>query len=245
MPESTRRLKTILSVIGPFRCARLQEFVITQRHHRPGAGEGNQGVTRNRRSGAQANPAWRPQDPPDGPGHPVTNADIRETPPASAAAPTRLRAPSGRCGPAARPRAVWRARCATLWRRRDEACRGDSVPGLWHGPATGDWLSGRAPRSHRGGHWFDPSIAHDVRPGQRLHEQLSSYSADGSCRRIGSNLGDRALHLVACVTQEGRHVTGLVLIHEVAADVDADHGHLLTGRSLIGLRGAEGSAVRG
>jgi hypothetical protein len=28
---------------------------------------------------------------------------------------------------------------------------------------AGDWLSGRAPRSHRGGHWFDPSIAH---PGQ-------------------------------------------------------------------------------
>ena len=27
----------------------------------------------------------------------------------------------------------------------------------------GDWLSGRAPRSHRGGHWFDPSIAHQVR----------------------------------------------------------------------------------
>src|SRR5258707_9659706 len=25
---------------------------------------------------------------------------------------------------------------------------------------AGDWLSGRAPRSHRGGHWFDPSIAH-------------------------------------------------------------------------------------
>jgi hypothetical protein len=25
----------------------------------------------------------------------------------------------------------------------------------------GDWLSGRAPRSHRGGHWFDPSIAHE------------------------------------------------------------------------------------
>ena len=29
--------------------------------------------------------------------------------------------------------------------------------------ATGDWLSGRAPRSHRGGHWFDPSIAHQVK----------------------------------------------------------------------------------
>ena len=28
------------------------------------------------------------------------------------------------------------------------------------GQGTGDWLSGRAPRSHRGGHWFDPSIAH-------------------------------------------------------------------------------------
>jgi len=36
-------------------------------------------------------------------------------------------------------------------------------PGGWHGPAAGDWLSGRAPRSHRGGHWFDPSIAHQVR----------------------------------------------------------------------------------
>jgi hypothetical protein len=28
---------------------------------------------------------------------------------------------------------------------------------------AGDWLSGRAPRSHRGGHWFDPSIAHQGR----------------------------------------------------------------------------------
>jgi hypothetical protein len=42
--------------------------------------------------------------------------------------------------------------------RRD--CRGPSGPGSSQGPATGDWLSGRAPRSHRGGHWFDPSIAH-------------------------------------------------------------------------------------
>jgi hypothetical protein len=32
--------------------------------------------------------------------------------------------------------------------------------------AEGDWLSGRAPRSHRGGHWFDPSIAHpQLHPG--------------------------------------------------------------------------------
>src|SRR6266705_1054677 len=35
--------------------------------------------------------------------------------------------------------------------------------GTVHRPAIpGDWLSGRAPRSHRGGHWFDPSIAHQV-----------------------------------------------------------------------------------
>ena len=36
----------------------------------------------------------------------------------------------------------------------------------------------------------------DIRPGQRLHEQLSSYSADGSCRRIGRNLGGCFLCLV-------------------------------------------------
>lgn len=54
--------------------------------------------------------------------------------------------------------------------------------------AAGDWLSGRAPRSHRGGHWFDPSIAH---PGQRpvpilgtgrsaVHTTLK-YSNGASC----------------------------------------------------------------
>src|SRR5487761_1256979 len=49
-----------------------------------------------------------------------------------------------------RRRAPERAGCATLW------SAGDALTG----PRTGDWLSGRAPRSHRGGHWFDPSIAH-------------------------------------------------------------------------------------
>jgi hypothetical protein len=38
--------------------------------------------------------------------------------------------------------------------------------------------------------------------------------------------------LIARVTQEGPHMTGLVLIHEIAGDVDADHGYLLPGRSL-------------
>ena len=32
-----------------------------------------------------------------------------------------------------------------------------------------------------------------ARPGQKLTGQLSSYAADGSCRRIGRNLGDRVL----------------------------------------------------
>src|SRR5579863_1828258 len=32
-----------------------------------------------------------------------------------------------------------------------------------------------------------------ARPGQKLTGQLSSYAADGSCSRIGRNLGDRVL----------------------------------------------------
>ncbi len=42
-----------------------------------------------------------------------------------------------------------------------------SVVGVFFSAGTrraGDWLSGRAPRSHRGGHWFEPSIAHRVLP---------------------------------------------------------------------------------
>jgi hypothetical protein len=45
----------------------------------------------------------------------------------------------------------------------------------------------------------------------------------------GTGLDER---LVACVTKEGPHMTGLVLIHEVAGNVDADHRYLLPGRSL-------------
>src|SRR5262249_33296020 len=54
--------------------------------------------------------------------------------------------------------------CATLWERQDEGSNGGRCPGRCPAPATGEWLSGRAPRSHRGGPWFDPSIAH---PAQR------------------------------------------------------------------------------
>jgi hypothetical protein len=59
--------------------------------------------------------------------------------------------------------------------------------------AAGDWLSGRAPRSHRGGHWFDPSIAHSVRPAQRLLVQVSSYFEGETFGISGRNLGDHLL----------------------------------------------------
>ena len=51
-----------------------------------------------------------------------------------------------------------RAAIATGGVRRALVCVSPQRPGTARG--AGDWLSGRAPRSHRGGHWFDPSIAH-------------------------------------------------------------------------------------
>ncbi len=46
-----------------------------------------------------------------------------------------------------------------------------SVVAAGLGPVIpGDWLSGRAPRSHRGGHWFDPSIAHQLTGRFRFQE---------------------------------------------------------------------------
>ena len=83
-----------------------------------------------------------------------------------------------RAGVAARPA------CATLGgARADRSCP----------PAAGDWLSGRAPRSHRGGHWFDPSIAHSIRPAQRLLVQVSSYFEGETFGISGRNLGDHLL----------------------------------------------------
>ena len=55
--------------------------------------------------------------------------------------------------------APWPRGYASLcWPASDPAVRSRAVWGR-----QGDWLSGRAPRSHRGGHWFDPSIAHQPR----------------------------------------------------------------------------------
>jgi hypothetical protein len=76
-------------------------------------------------------------------------ADLLGGKPASSGGPRLW--PGGRAPRRARLLAT--RRCASLeslLRRPDDAA------------VTGDWLSGRAPRSHRGGHWFDPSIAHQA-----------------------------------------------------------------------------------
>ena len=44
------------------------------------------------------------------------------------------------------------------------AARWDTVP-----PSSGDWRSGSALRSHRRGHWFEPSIAHQDHREPRYH----------------------------------------------------------------------------
>ena len=68
--------------------------------------------------------------------------------------------PRGSPGPASRGRVP----CITKMRypmgAPERGCCGGRAPADSAEPAAGDWLSGRAPRSHRGGHWFDPSIAH-------------------------------------------------------------------------------------
>src|SRR5215469_15388428 len=53
------------------------------------------------------------------------------------------------------------------------------------GAGAGDWLSGRAPRSHRGGHWFDPSIAH---PGRIAPERPAPHDYHPE---LGDRLTDR------------------------------------------------------
>src|SRR6185437_4659508 len=52
--------------------------------------------------------------------------------------------------------------------------------------AAGDWLSGRALRSHRRGHWFDPSIAH-------------------AAQRPVPNAGTGLFHLPTAVNGSNRH----------------------------------------
>jgi hypothetical protein len=60
---------------------------------------------------------------------------------------------------------------------------GEGVP---PSKAKGDWLSGRAPRSHRGGHWFDPSIAHQVRSHLSAHQDHDRGLSGGLRFRVDS-----------------------------------------------------------
>src|SRR6516164_2894306 len=78
------------------------------------------------------------------------------------------------------------------------------------GPATGDWLSGRAPRSHRGGHWFDPSIAH---PAQRpvAIMQLAVF-----------DLGDQVEELSRAPAQDQGRAAVVLPACDVGTAVDAD-----------------------
>ena len=79
--------------------------------------------------------------------------------------------------------------------------RGGLVPAA----GAGDWLSGRAPRSHRGGHWFDPSIAHSCKSRSEAPRTALILRKDGSFCRIGRNLGDRVPRLVP---ERGKQMPG-------------------------------------
>ena len=82
----------------------------------------------------------------------------------------------------------WTRTCASLPLRAAEAIgRSGYAPirvelaGL-----KGDWLSGRAPRSHRGGHWFEPSIAH-----RRFRRSAAAAGLRSGRRRPRSSAGRR------------------------------------------------------
>jgi hypothetical protein len=92
----------------------------------------------------------------------------------------------GRTGP--RRRASCRGRAgaaARSWRRARHAlvCFSPLSTGI-RCAGAGDWLSGRAPRSHRGGHWFDPSIAH-----QKQQVRGSGNKIENEARSFGGHLG--------------------------------------------------------
>ena len=64
-------------------------------------------------------------------------------------------------------------------------CESPQAPGIRRaGP--GDWLSGRAPRSHRGGHWFDPSIAHPGTSRSVTRSDPRCLAFFGSCPVLGA-----------------------------------------------------------
>src|SRR5215470_16342610 len=56
-------------------------------------------------------------------------------------------------------------------------------------PMTGIDL--RATRSHRGGHWFDPSIAHICKASSEAYQTDLILLEGWGLRRFGRNLGDQ------------------------------------------------------
>ncbi len=66
-----------------------------------------------------------------------------------------------------------------------------NVEGRWRcatvGVRTGDWRSGSALRSHRRGHWFEPSIAHPIRPQSAVAHVVARL-----CRRTEEVTGSSA-----------------------------------------------------
>jgi hypothetical protein len=113
-----------------------------------------------------------------------------------------------RCGRIARS---WPSRrrhaprgCASLcWPASVPATRSRAVWGR-----QGDWRSGSAPRSHRGGRWFEPSIAHQLRSWRKGRSeafpdrpirpvdgvfpplgQVSAHCGSRPCRRRPSSTG--------------------------------------------------------
>ncbi len=70
------------------------------------------------------------------------------------------RTPAGAPGP--------RGYASLCWPASDPAVRSRAVWGR-----QGDWLSGRALRSHRRGRWFEPSIAHESRRARKVLAHLT------------------------------------------------------------------------
>src|SRR5690349_7167120 len=59
--------------------------------------------------------------------------------------------------------------------------------------ARGDWRSGSALRSHRRGHWFEPSIAHPWSSQPTRGRSTSSTSAASGSHSISHILGGTAM----------------------------------------------------
>jgi hypothetical protein len=60
----------------------------------------------------------------------------------------------------------------SFWHNRQRSARWSRLTA-----ARGDWLSGRALRSHRRGHWFEPSIAHRTRRARSAAGRLPGPSS--------------------------------------------------------------------